>query len=226
MLSRNRCGMISKKEQIGVISMTIAKKKLTQRAQNALETKSMIFDTALRLFTKYGYENVTIDEITKQAGVSKGTFYTHFDSKESVLVEQFNKIDHHYDEVFASISPSATAGERLLALVGAMTHYCADVCGIEVMRIVYASQMSTARVSKVLTNKGRRIYAYLNEIAALGKASGEFRCTLPDSELAELLMRFCRSLIYDWCLYGEEMALNREGQQYFKKVLKWMACEF
>lgn len=206
--------------------MGMRKKELTQRAQSALETKNTIFDTALYLFTKYGYENVTIDEITSRAGVSKGTFYTHFNSKESVLVEQFNKIDHHYDEVFANVRPTASAGERLLTLVGAMTHYCADVCGIAVMRIVYANQMSTTSVSKVLTNKNRRIYAYLNEIATLGKQTGEFRCNLPDGELAELLMRFCRSLIYDWCLYGEEMDLNIEGQQYFRKVLKWMATEF
>ena len=206
--------------------MAIGKKRLTLRAQNALETKNNIFNTALQLFTKYGYENVTIEEITRTAGVSKGTFYTHFDCKESVLVEQFNKIDHHYDEVFSRLPAATPAGERLLTLVAAMTHYCADVCGIDVMRIVYASQMSTARVSHVLTNKSRRIYVYLNEIAAMGKQSGEFRCDLSDGELAELLMRFCRSLIYDWCLYGDEIDLNKEGQQYFKKVLKWMSTEF
>ncbi len=72
--------------------MITRKKRITQRALNALDTKKRIQKTALSLFPKYGYDNVTVDEITKKAGVSKGTFYTHFETKESVLVEQFLNI--------------------------------------------------------------------------------------------------------------------------------------
>lgn len=48
--------------------------KLTQRQINALETKNTIYNTALKLFAKYGYDRVTVDEIAKYAGVSKGSF--------------------------------------------------------------------------------------------------------------------------------------------------------
>ena len=58
--------------------MSIAKKNITQRTLNALETKNKIFETAIKLFKKYGYDKVTIEDITKQAKVSKGNFYTHF----------------------------------------------------------------------------------------------------------------------------------------------------
>lgn len=203
--------------------MAIGKRKLTQRMLNAMETKNMLFNTALKLFSHYGYDNVTVDEITTYAGVSKGTFYNHFDSKESILVEQFRKIDEHYDEVFDAVPEETSAREQLLILVEAMTHYCADVCGIELMRIVYASQVAASHTVPILNNKNRGIYKYLRRIVALGKATGEIRSELSNEELVELLMRSCRSLIYDWCLYGEGMDLTIEGQRYFKIILSWLS---
>ncbi len=200
--------------------MKLDKKLTTQRALNALETKNTIFSVALSLFTRYGFDKVTVDEITRRAGVSKGTFYTHFDSKESVLVEQFHKIDQHYDEVFQTIPAEASAEERLLTLIGAMTYYCAHICGVEVMRVVYASQISTSRTVKLLNNKDRRLYVHLRDIVALGKFTGQFQIKLPNEEIVEWLMRSARGMIYDWCLYNNELDLEAEGQRYFSAILQ------
>jgi len=200
--------------------MENGEKPATQRSLNALETKNTVFSVALSLFAHYGYDNVTVDEITRRAGVSKGTFYTHFDSKESVLVEQFHKIDEYYDEVFQTVPAEASAGDRLLILIGAMTRYCAHICGVEVMKVVYASQISTSRKVNILNNKSRRLYCHLREIVAMGKYTGQFCATLPDEEIVEWLMRSARGLIYDWCLYNNEMDIEAEGQRYFGAILE------
>ena len=46
---------------------------MTKRQQQALETKTVIFDTAVALFNEKGYDNVTVEEITTRAGVAKGS---------------------------------------------------------------------------------------------------------------------------------------------------------
>jgi len=200
--------------------MSITKKKhLTKRSLNAIETKNNIFNTALILFSQYGFDKVTVEDITKYASVSKGTFYNHFESKESVLVEQFQKIDHHYDQVFKMVSPEESAGNRLLILVGAMADYCANVCGLAPLKVVYASQISPGASMKILNNPKRRIYDLMSDIVNRGKASGEFHIDIEEGELVELLVRSCRSLIYDWCLYNGELDLEEEGQRYFKTIL-------
>lgn len=201
--------------------MAILKKSATQRTINAIETKNKIFTTAIKLFKKYGYDKVTIEDITKQAKVSKGNFYTHFSSKDSVLAEQFHKIDEYYDEVFSAVPESTSASQRLLILIKAMTEYCAYTCGIEVMRVVYASQINNAIQAKVriLNNKERRVYTHLRDIVALGKRTNEFTINIPDEEIVELLMRSSRAIIYDWCLYGDDFDVVVEAQGYFKTVL-------
>ncbi|MEI7463464.1 MAG: TetR/AcrR family transcriptional regulator, partial [Candidatus Taylorbacteria bacterium] len=148
--------------------MSIVKNRLTKRSLSALETKNNIFNTALLLFAQYGFDKVTVDDITKYAGVSKGSFYTHFESKESVLVDQFRKIDNHYEQVFKNVPPNESAGNRLLILVGAMTDYCANVCGLGPLKVVYASQISPGINTKILINQDRRFYVLIRDIVKRG----------------------------------------------------------
>ena len=50
------------------------------RKEKATKTKRKIFETAVRLIKENGYNNVTISEICKSAGVAKGSFYVHYNS--------------------------------------------------------------------------------------------------------------------------------------------------
>jgi len=48
--------------------------------------KRKLFDAALRLFEAQGYFATTVEQITAEAGVSKGLVYNYFDSKDALLV--------------------------------------------------------------------------------------------------------------------------------------------
>ena len=56
---------------------------------------------ALRLFTKQGFENTTIEQISAEAGVSKRTFFRYFGSKASVLWSEF---DAEVDTIRAALA--------------------------------------------------------------------------------------------------------------------------
>lgn len=49
------------------------------------ERRNEILDTAQRLFSKMGYEKCTVNDILKEIGIAKGTFYHYFKSKAEVL---------------------------------------------------------------------------------------------------------------------------------------------
>jgi TetR/AcrR family transcriptional regulator len=52
----------------------------------ATRTIGIILDATRQIFLTRGYGGTTIDEITKQAGVSRASFYTYFPSKRDVLL--------------------------------------------------------------------------------------------------------------------------------------------
>jgi len=56
------------------------------REKKKIETKNKIFEVAGRLFKEKGFEDVTVDEITREAGIAKGTFFNYFPTKTSLLL--------------------------------------------------------------------------------------------------------------------------------------------
>ena len=50
-------------------------------------TRARLFEAALRLFVKHGYAATSIEQITREAGVGKGTFFVHFATKDAVVTQ-------------------------------------------------------------------------------------------------------------------------------------------
>lgn len=48
--------------------------------------KQLLIDTALSLFYKQGINSIGINEVLKVSGVAKRTLYSHFESKEALIL--------------------------------------------------------------------------------------------------------------------------------------------
>ena len=54
--------------------------------QRSEETRSKIMESAIRLFSNRGYNAASVDDICAEAGISKGAFYHHFESKQALFL--------------------------------------------------------------------------------------------------------------------------------------------
>lgn len=62
-----------------------ARRKSPSRADRAAETRASIVSAALEEFLDRGFAGARLDEISKRAGVAKGTIYIHFKDKEALF---------------------------------------------------------------------------------------------------------------------------------------------
>ena len=53
-------------------------------SEHKARTRARIVESARRLFNRVGFEQVTIDQIMAEAGLTRGGFYNHFDSKDQL----------------------------------------------------------------------------------------------------------------------------------------------
>lgn len=53
-------------------------------------TKKRIIDSAIECFSRYGYDGTSVEMICKSAGVSKGSFFYYFPTKQSLFLEILN----------------------------------------------------------------------------------------------------------------------------------------
>lgn len=54
--------------------------------QRSEETKTRIMDSAIKLFSTRGFAAASVDDICDEAGISKGAFYHHFESKQALFL--------------------------------------------------------------------------------------------------------------------------------------------
>ena len=86
------------------------------------ERKNEIIDVAEVLFYSKGYESCTINDILKQVGIAKGTFYHYFSSKEEILDAVLDRIiSQMLARIHGSLaSASVNHPERLMQVFLAM----------------------------------------------------------------------------------------------------------
>jgi AcrR family transcriptional regulator len=54
--------------------------------QRSEETRAKIMEAAIKLFSLRGYNKASVDDICEEAGISKGAFYHHFKSKQTLFL--------------------------------------------------------------------------------------------------------------------------------------------
>lgn len=62
---------------------------MTKQQLKSKETKERIFQAAKNILQRSGYENLSIKNICEEAGVSNGSFYHHFKTKDDLLSYYF-----------------------------------------------------------------------------------------------------------------------------------------
>jgi len=81
------------------------------------DNKDLILETAFRFFFEKGYKSVTMSELVKETGLSKGAFYHHFSSKEELYKEATEKyLISYFDKVPFVYKPELSLRENLKSI--------------------------------------------------------------------------------------------------------------
>lgn len=76
-----------------------------------------IAEAAAVLFMEFGYLNVTIDQIARRAGVSKGLMYNYFPGKEALLMHIVGQVSGEMSVLEQAIEQEAEPAGKIAALI-------------------------------------------------------------------------------------------------------------
>ena len=83
------------------------------------QTRSLILETALKMFGERGYEETTMRAIAEKAGVALGNTYYHFRSKEHLIQAYYERMHEIHAESCAEVlKKERTLKGRLLGVMG------------------------------------------------------------------------------------------------------------
>ena len=95
------------------------KTQSTARAAAKQESHERIVQAAARAIRRSGYDGTGVADIMKEAGLTHGAFYAHFDSREAMLAEAADRAGAESNASGARVIAAAPAGQALQALIQA-----------------------------------------------------------------------------------------------------------
>ena len=186
---------------------------IKKRARRKAERPAEILDAAFEEFVKNGYAATRLEDVAARAGVTKGTIYFYFDSKERVFDEM---VRHKSQAVFPELESHVEKLEgshtsRLRALIIFVVHRIAeDRASRETLRFLIAE--GTRFPDLVDRHYAEFVAPLIDQFRKLieaGMAAGEFRSSLPASEFTEKFVMSPALLLSVWSLlFGSRKELN------------------
>lgn len=150
------------------------------------ERRNEIMDVAMELFNTKGYEQTAVSDIVRQIGVSQGTFYYYFKSKEEIADAVIGRSIAQSVEIARTFAedPELSAAEKLVALFHKLFAIPAAFKGV----IDYAHQEGNAAFhQKIVVQKINGLIPWIARIVQQGCEEGVFRVNHP-KEVTEFLL--------------------------------------
>lgn len=165
--------------------------------------RRQILDGARRVFLAKGFDGASMGEIAKAAGVSKGTLYVYFDSKEALFEALTHSERSTLAEVLFSLDESEDDVRAVLTRIGrSLLDHMIEPDHISSVRMVIGAADRFPQFGRMFYEAGpargiARLGAYLDRQVAAG------RLAIDDTEIAaEQFLNLCSSGILKRALFA------------------------
>ena len=190
------------------------------RQARAAETRKRIVAAAKKLITENGFENVSIEEIAKEAEVSTGSFYTYFKKKEDVI-EELNQLSFYRLAEITNEMKDKGLDDRL-------KYYCRQFLaeiervGIEICRQWIRNNITPVNmeISGKETTKYNHDYLAMKSLLEEGIRRGELTVDTPVDEMAFYINTQLYGLMVAWCMTDASVVGSDRTDAFCETVMK------
>ena len=190
------------------------------RQARAAETRKRIVAAAKKLITENGFENVSIEDIAKEAEVSTGSFYTYFKKKEDVI-EELNQLSFYRLAEITNEKKDKGLDDRL-------KYYCRQFLaeiervGIEICRQWIRNNITPVNmeISGKETTKYNHDYFSMKSLLEEGIRRGELTVDTPVDEMAFFINTQLYGLMVAWCMTDASVVGSDRTDAFWETVMK------
>jgi len=158
-----------------------------------LDRKSALFDAAQPIFGRFGYRKTTIEEICREAGISKRTFYEEFADKKDF----FGRLVLHKALAFTMEWKDAVKDEPSAAvrIERYIDHYVTSCRATPLFGVIFENDESREAVDAAFNDDScKPLTLTLGSAIEMGTASGEFRSV--DSAMLTMIIGLMMDAIF------------------------------
>lgn len=194
-----------------------------KREQLREERRRQIVEAAMTVFSKKGFHAANVSDVAAEAGVSQGTIYWYFDSKDELLKAALLHFFVDFGEItFEALEHCQTAAEKLQALGQSMELFAKDAEGLFTLFLSYWSSSSQREEAgrwwiDLLVEYKDLVVGIVEE----GVRNGEFRPV--DAEALVWAMMAAYDGLAAYLVLMPEIDLHRVNQAFIDTLLNGLS---
>ncbi len=175
----------------------------TPKQVKTLETKEKIYMAADTILKKKGFAYLTVNNICNVAGVSNGTFFYHFKTKDDLLsyyiFDKFAeyRLKHDFDNSVKDLS----FDRQIIAYYSAWGNYMNEI-GIDFFSSFYNTKNYSLDVRRFNNRTPMTMWNFPGMCLEQAQKEGLIDDRLPVAHYAEVLATIVKGVAFDWCLSG------------------------
>lgn len=171
--------------------------ELSKQQQKSKATKEKIFQAAKAILKKKGYEELSIKNICEEAGVSNGSFYHHFKTKDDLLSYYIEEQPSINPDVLELPENASEAKEAIIRVYLNYVAYCEEL-GVEFMAGYYDTKNQALNVA-IRTERPYPIVTVQNYVERAVEA-GKIRLDGEIEGFTTDIRMIVIGNVFEWCL--------------------------
>lgn len=184
--------------------------KIMEKETKGVRTKRQLYQCAMKLFRKRGFDRVSVDEIVREAGMAKGTFYIYFNTKSDIILEMLRQYDTYYDQIMAGLPDDLSIDQQMEEIVKGACRFTEEVIGLDLIRVLYVKQLTEGQEHPGLLNEDRALFRILSELLTEGQRAGIYDPALDVPDTTRLILHGIRASFFEWCSSRGQFDLTQE----------------
>lgn len=181
-----------------------------EKETKGVRTKRQLYQCAMKLFRERGFDRVSVDEIVREAGMAKGTFYIYFNTKSDIILEMLRQYDTYYDQIMAGLPDDLSIDEQMEEIVKGACRFTEEVIGLDLIRVLYVKQLTEGQEHPGLLNEDRALFRILSELLTEGQRAGIYDPALDVPDTTRLILHGIRASFFEWCSSRGQFDLTQE----------------
>ncbi|PYX84347.1 MAG: hypothetical protein DMG68_21055 [Acidobacteria bacterium] len=113
------------------------------RNQKLAVVREALYDSAIELFARNGFDETTVEAVAEAAGVSRRTFFRYFDSKDDLLAHAIVSYTRTLVDAVEAAPPGASPFEVVTEIVLATARYT-DALGARTQQVMKIAERSAS----------------------------------------------------------------------------------
>jgi AcrR family transcriptional regulator len=198
---------------------------MSPKVDVADERRAQIMQAALACFTRKGYNNTTMDDIVAESGLSKGTLYWYFKSKDNLFAEALLSVFVDVgQEAMAAVEQCSTASDKLRAMGQATVNFAKKVEGFFSLFLEFwASSPRREEAGQSWIGLLTQYKDIVMEIIEEGIRNGEFKAV--DAEQLVWAIMAAYDGLAAYIMLIPDMDLERVSRVFVETLLSGLAAD-